>query len=202
MSEDMKSIEGEDRADRQQRHNWLWKAKTFETVDNPCVKTQHNSGVWSVTVGENNLAWGYRINLSSDAQAYIMWRSTIKIARADKGVSPGLAFHDSKAGLLFQVSAARNSAELCLLKVNKEATLVESFPLSYANCPFWMVLDYNAITGLCSGKVGEAVIFERRLPYKNIPSMCPVTCLEIMTVSDSYGSGGSVEFGDLALECD
>jgi hypothetical protein len=188
--------------ERPRRRNWLWKAETFEIVDTPLVRTRRGGGVWSVSVGENNLAWGYCISLSREAQAYIMWRATLEIVKVDGGASIGLALHDSSDGFLFQASAARRRAELRLLKVNKAAALAESFPLSGVNCPFRMVVDYNAITGLCSGKVEDSVIFERRLPYKGIPSICPVTCLEIITVSAPHGPGGSAEFGDLALECD
>jgi hypothetical protein len=149
---------------------------------------------------ELDLAWGYCFYLPEDARANLMWHSRLDVLAAS-GVSPGLAFHNTEEGLLFNVNAALGLAELQYLKVNSVAVRVEVFNVARFGFPFVISLEYNALTGECSGAVGDEGIFNRTLPYKSIPVLPAVSSIEIVTIT-SPDAGGAAEYGNLVLNCE
>jgi hypothetical protein len=184
------------------RHNWLWSAKNFEDLEEPNVKAKRSSGYWRVAVGGGDVAWGYCVKLDEEAQAHIMWHSRIEVKGAAGDVWPGLAFHDSRNGALLMANSLRGVAELRLLKVNSEVLRTEIFKLPRLECPYSIILEYNAITANCIGRVGGAQVFEFTLPHGNIPSISDVSAIEIVTTTSPNEEKSVVNYGDLALDCE
>ncbi|MDR3322356.1 MAG: hypothetical protein LBS93_07900 [Synergistaceae bacterium] len=181
-------------------YDWVWRAKSFERVERPGVKASSAGASWSVLMGERDFAWGYCIELPDDARAHLMWHTRIDVLAAGDGMSPGLAFHDSEEGVLFQVNAALGVAELRRLRVNNRTERIELFSIARIECPYAISLTYNALTGECAGMVGDDRIFDRTLPWGSIPALPAVTSVEIVTTVST--DPGSAEYGNLTLKCE
>jgi hypothetical protein len=148
---------------------------------------------------ECDFAWGYCVELSDDARAHLLWYSRIDVLAASD-VSPGLAFHDSKNGVLFQVNAALGVAELRRLRVNDRTERVELFDIARIGFPYTISLAYNTLTGECAGLLGDERVFERTLPWRSIPSLPEVTSVEVVTTTSA--ELGAAKYGDLVLKCE
>lgn len=184
------------------QHLWTWEASRFETIDNERVKAEPSDLSWDVRLDVPDLAWGYCIGLPDEAKSYILWRSRLEVQHVLGNVSPGIAYHDGVHGFLFQIAPHEGTAEIRYLVVSEATVQAETRDIATVRYPFDLMLEYNAVTNRCCAQINTDVIFDVKLPYRNIPILASVTSIEVVTSTSRSESGGTVGYGDLSLQCE
>jgi hypothetical protein len=194
------------------RHNWIWPAKYFENITLPSVKTNKDGNSWVVSMGEEGFSWGYCFSLSEEARSHILWHCSVNVLGASGDIFTGVAFHDGKKGILFHINNTLHTAELRVLRVNKETIRNDLFDIPGVGYPYAIVLEYNAVTSMCIGGIKPVSqknkasktkkIFEFRLPHGDIPAIEIISALEIVTSQALGSNGGEAKYGGLALDCE
>jgi hypothetical protein len=193
--------------------HWTWRAKSFENINQPNVKADKAGDSWVVSMSKGGFSWGYCFALSEEARSHILWHCSVDIHGASGDISPGIAFHDRNSGMLFQVNNSLHTAELRLVRVNKETIRNDLFNIPGIGYPYAIILEYNAITAKCLGGVMSVSqksrtskvkkIFEFQLPRGDVPAIEAVSAVEIVTsMAAGDDNEGEVAYGNLVLNCE
>lgn len=181
---------------------WSWETTRFENLDMPNVKTEVSASSWDVMIEKPNFAWGYAIPLPAGTQEYRTWRSRLEVRRALGDISPGIAFRGDAEGILFQVVPKSESAELRHVKVGERTEQTNTYATGDIVFPMDILLEYDAESGRCTASINGSTIFEVHLPHGNISPLGQVSFVEILTSTLPEGSGGTVGYGDITLQCE
>ena len=182
-------------------HSWLWGPDLFESLSLPQVNTSSAESSWLVQVRDNDLAWGYCIELPGESLNNILWRVKIEVHATEGDVSPGIALHDFNDGFMVQVNETSGTAELRYLLTKKETICMEATNLPARAGHYFLAIEYNALTHNCTCSLDENPLFEVKLPYKRIPALSSIAAMEIVTTTPLDAKNeGFVRYGNLYLD--
>lgn len=183
---------------------WSWEAVQFERIETESgIKTNAADETWNVSIARPHQAWGYRIALPEDAKMYIMWRATLTVSKVEGDILPGIACFSDGEGIAFQVDLAHTRAELRHALPSMKTVRVGLFRLpELVELPFTMQIEFNAVTKKCCCFVNSRRLVDVKLPFKSLPLFDVLSDIEIISTTPQRGEGGSIEYGQLSLQCE